>query len=226
MHEDDIWQVIDDQRLSIADLLEQLTDDEWRQLSLCDGWTVRDVAAHLTMQQTGVWRALRESARSPGGMKRMIHDSARRRAAMPTEQMIAEIRGMVGSRKHNVGVTYRETLTDILVHGQDIALPLGQHLIMPPDAAAVAASRVWSVGFPFYGYPFFPRKKLNGVRLTASDTDWSAGHGRDVHGPMDAILLLLTGRLAGVTRLSGDGAPALQARLARSPGQAVAEADR
>jgi uncharacterized protein (TIGR03083 family) len=214
---DDVWPAIDTQRLRIADLLAQLTDDEWRHPSLCDGWTVRDVAAHLTMQQTGLWAGLRESARSPGGLKRMIHNSACRRAAMPTEQMIAEIRGMVGSRKHNAGVTYRETLIDILVHGQDIAIPLGRTLVVPADAAAVAASRVWS-GFPFFGYPFFARKRLKGFRFTASDTDWTAGKGDRVDGPMDAILLLLTGRLAGVPRLSGDGVPALDAKLAHASG--------
>jgi len=217
MNEGDVWKAIDAQRLTTADLLERLTDDEWRHPSLCDGWSVRDVAAHLTLQQTGLWTALGMSVRSPGGMKRMIHDSACRRAGIPTEQMIAEIRGMVGSRKHNIGVTYRETLIDILVHGQDIALPLGRPLSMPPHAAAVAASRVWSIAFPFCGYPFFPRKKLKGVRLMASDTEWNAGQGPGVHGPIGAILLLLTGRLAALSRLSGDGVPTLRARLTRLP---------
>ena len=57
-------------------------------------------------------------------------------AAWPTGQIIAEIRGMTGSRRHNIGVTYLETLTDILVHGQDIAIPVGRHHDMPPRAAA------------------------------------------------------------------------------------------
>ncbi|OHV30264.1 hypothetical protein BBK14_16755 [Parafrankia soli] len=214
MQKDEVWRAIDTQRLRVAGLLEKLTDDEWRSPSLCDGWTVRDVAAHLTMQQTGLGGALRMAARSPGGMKRVIRCSACLRAAAPTEQMIAGIRGMVGSRKHNVGVTYRETLIDILVHGLDIAVPLDRPLEIPLDAAAVAADRVWSVVFPTFGYPFFPRKRLRGLRLTASDADWAAGEGAPVDGPMDAILLLLTGRVAALSRLSGDGVPALQTRLA------------
>ncbi|MBL7486897.1 maleylpyruvate isomerase family mycothiol-dependent enzyme [Frankia sp. AgB1.9] len=213
MHADDVWQAIDTQRLRVADLLEKLTDDEWRTPSLCDGWTVRDVAAHLTLQQTGLGGALRMVARSPGGMKRVIHRSACLRAAMPTEQMIAEIRGMVGSRKHNAGVTCQETLIDILVHGLDIAIPLQKPLAVSPEAAAVAADRVWSVAFPSFGYPFFPRKRLRGLRLTASDTEWAVGEGAPVDGPMDAILLLLTGRLAALPRLSGEGTHALRARL-------------
>jgi uncharacterized protein (TIGR03083 family) len=42
------WQVIDAQRLGLAGLLDDLSEHEWQQPSLCDGWTVRDVAAHLT----------------------------------------------------------------------------------------------------------------------------------------------------------------------------------
>ncbi|OHV30351.1 MULTISPECIES: maleylpyruvate isomerase family mycothiol-dependent enzyme [Pseudofrankia] len=213
MNTDEVWQAIDTQRIRVADLLEKLTDDEWRTPSLCDGWTVRDVAAHLTMQQTGLGGALRMAARSPGGMKRIIHRSACLRAATPTEQMITEIRGMVGSRKHNAGVTCRETLIDILVHGLDVAIPLDRPLETPADAAAVAADRVWSVVLPFFGYPFFPRKRLRGLRLTASDVDWAVGEGAPVDGPMDAILLLLTGRPAAMPRLSGEGACALRARL-------------
>jgi hypothetical protein len=45
MNDDEVWAAIDLQRRRTADLLEQLSDEEWRQPSLCRGWTVRDVAA-------------------------------------------------------------------------------------------------------------------------------------------------------------------------------------
>jgi len=40
----------------------------------------------------------------------------------------------------------------------------------------------------------------------ATDCDWSAGEGLVVEGPIAAILLLLTGRRAGLAQLSGPGA--------------------
>jgi len=50
---------------------------------------------------------------------------------------------MIGSRRHNIGVSYKEKpLTDILVHGQDIAIPLGRSLDSDPEAAAFAGSRI------------------------------------------------------------------------------------
>ena len=209
MDRDQVWRAIDGQRLRLTSLLEGLTDAEWRRPSLCDGWTVRDVAAHLTLAQARLPTALGALIRARGSMKRAIHDGAVRRAAMPTAQIIAEIRGMVGSQRHIQGVTYRETLIDILVHSQDIARPAGRRLSMPPDAAAFAATRVWRSG-----YPFWPRRRLARYALTATDADWSAGHGREVRGPIDAILLLLTGRDIALAQMTGAGAPALTGQLA------------
>jgi uncharacterized protein (TIGR03083 family) len=211
MDRDQVWQAIDAQRRSLANLLEDLSDDEWRQPSLCAGWTVRDVAGHLTLQQVGPGGAIAMMLRWRGSLDRTIHDVAcRRAAAMPTERIIAEIRDMIGSRRHNIGVTYLETLTDILVHGQDIAIPLGRRHDMPPRAAAVAASRVLSMRWP---PPFASARKVAGFRLTATHTSWSVGEGPQVQGPMGAILLVCAGRLAALPQLSGEGAPGLAARL-------------
>jgi uncharacterized protein (TIGR03083 family) len=214
MDRDQVWQAIDAQRLSLADLLEQLSDDEWQQPSLCTGWTVRDVAAHLTLQQIGLGdapRMLGTFIKARGNTDRFIHDTACQRAAtLPTGQMIAEIRAMIGSQRHNIGVTYRETLTDILVHAQDIAIPLGRHHHMPPHAAAIAASRLLSMRWP---PPLPSARKVAGFRLTATDTPWSTGEGPQIHAPMSALLLVCAGRLAALPQLSGNGAADLTARL-------------
>jgi uncharacterized protein (TIGR03083 family) len=214
MDHDQVWQAIDAQRLSLADLLDQLSDDEWQRPSLCAGWTVRDVTAHLTLQQVGLGAALRmlgTLARARGDIDRFTHDAACQRAArLPTGQMIAEIRGMVGSQRHNLGVTYRETLIDILVHGQDIAISLGRRHDMPPQAAASAADRLLSMRWP---PPLPSARKVAGFRLTATDTPWSAGQGPQIHAPMSAILLVIAGRPAALPHLSGDGAADLTARL-------------
>ncbi len=212
MNVDQAWRAIDAQRLALTDVLSRLSEDEWRRPSLCAGWTVRDVTAHLTMQQVGPGALLLQvpaMIRARGNLDRLIHDAARRRAALPTDQLIAEIRGMVGSRRHNFGVTYRETLTDILVHGQDITVPLGRRLDMPVDAAALAASRIWSMDRMFHA-----AKRLTGYRLTATDTAWTVGEGAEVTGPIGSILLLLTGRPIDLPLFTGEGVAALSAQLA------------
>ena len=124
---------------------------------------------------------------------------------LPTGDLVAGIRGMVGSRRHNIGVTFRETLVDITVHGLDIAVPLDRPLETDPAATRAVADRVWKLGWPFYA-----RKRLAGYRITATDADWTVGDGPDVRGPIDAVVLLLTGRPAGLSRLTGAGADALR----------------
>src|SRR5947209_85087 len=113
MDRDQVWEAIGQERLSLADLLDELTAQEWETPSLCTGWRVRDVAAHLTLAQMGLFPA--------GG-------------------------------------------------------------------------------------------KLKGFRLAATDCSWAAGDGLLVEGPMAAILLLLTGRNAALSQVSGPGAAELGSR--------------
>ena len=210
---DQAWQVIDAQRLRLAALLDDLSEHEWQQPSLCDGWTVRDVAAHLTLQQLRARAAIAMMLRYRGDTDRAIRDCARQRAAtLPTGQIIAAIRATTGSRRHNFGVTYRETLIDILIHAQDIAIPLGRRHPTPPEAAATAVTRIWTMRWP---PPFPARRAMQQFQVTATDTAWTAGHGPQTQAPISAILLLSAGRLAALPQLAGDGAAELTARLHR-----------
>jgi len=208
--EDRAWHAIRAQRVAVADLLESLDAGEWSQPSLCQGWTVQDVAAHLTLQQLGLLEGLAMFARTPGGMNRVIREAARREAARTSrEDIVAGIRASADSRRHNVGVTFQETLIDALVHSQDIARPLGRTLPLPPEGALIAARRVWSKGWPFH-----PRRRLAGLRLVAADTDWAAGEGPEIRGMTADLLLVLTGRgAAALDDLEGDGVPELRRRL-------------
>ena len=132
MNRDEVWQAIDDERLSLADLFDDLSAAEWETASLCDGWRVRDVAAHLTLAQLGTFPAAMATLRARGNMGRMIHDTAVRQARLPVGQYAVLLRGMAGSRKKAPGVTDLEPLIDVLVHGQDIAIPLGRTRPMRP----------------------------------------------------------------------------------------------
>ncbi|CAN7251018.1 maleylpyruvate isomerase family mycothiol-dependent enzyme [Knoellia sp. LjRoot47] len=211
---DTLWTAIDDQRRRTADLLEGLSGEQWDQPSLCEGWTVRHVAAHLTLQRQGLGAALGLVGRNPRllrsvSLNRMIHDSALLTAEqLTTDEIVSKIREGVGSRRHNVGVTPLETLTDILVHSQDIARPLGIELSMDPAAATVGATRRWETRRTWMS-SVFEQLPFDGVRLTATDVDWTRGEGAEVRAPVAEILLLLTGRLAAARNVTGEGAPLL-----------------
>jgi uncharacterized protein (TIGR03083 family) len=203
-----VWRDVDDQRRRLVELLEDLSESEWRQQSLCDGWTVRQVAAHVALQNTS-WSAMPRAALAVirhRGMNGAIHAEACRHALLPTEQIIGEIRDRVGIWRPLPTVTYREAAIDYLVHTQDIAVPLRRSIPMPVATAVVATDRVWSSGRMFH-----TRRRFSGYRFVATDADWSAGQGALVTGPISGLLLLLTGRPAGLAMLSGPGAQALHA---------------
>ena len=209
MNDDELWAAIDAQRLRTADLLETLTDDDWSHRSLCDGWTVRDVAAHLTLQQLTLGGGLKLALKHPGNLNRTIHASTRGKAQQPTAQLIAEIRAMVGSRRHNFGLTARDTLIDIVVHGQDIAVPIGRSLHVPQETAATAAQRVWDCRGSRLS-KVFDQIPYDGLNLQATDIDWSVGQGPELRGPILSLLLLMTGRAVVMPQLDGPGVQALQ----------------
>jgi uncharacterized protein (TIGR03083 family) len=209
-----IWSEIDEQRRRTVAMLESLTPRQWDHPSLCDGWTVRHVAAHLTLQRQHVGDVLHVLVEHPRllrslGLNRMIHDSAVLQAALPTDEIIARIRAGIGSRRHNSFVTPRETLTDSLVHAQDIAVPLGIGLETRPVAAVIAADRIWATRDTWLG-TVNRRLPIDGYRLVATDADWSVGAGPEVTGPIMALLLLLTGRPVALADLDGDGAAQLK----------------
>ena len=209
MDVDSSWRVIASERRSLADLLEQLTGEQWETPSLCAGWRVRDVAAHIAMVPTapGLLTMARGAVRAHGNFNRLNQDLAVRHARRPTADIVAELRRDADSRRLPSVTSVTNLGFDILVHGQDIAIPLGVTRPMPTDAATAGAARVWAMGWPFWA-----RRRLHGFRLTATNANWSAGDGAGIDGPIDALLLLLTGRPAALTRLTGDGAHALRER--------------
>ena len=100
MNREQSWQVITEQRLALAQLLDGLSDTEWEQPSLCAGWRVRDVAAHVAMapQVPGLGSMLADGIRARGSFHRLNHDVAARHAARPTGDIIAELRTYADSR--------------------------------------------------------------------------------------------------------------------------------
>ena len=213
MSRDEVWQAIDDERGSLAALFDNLSEQEWETPSLCAGWRVRDVAAHLTLSQMGLIPAVVAAARARGNFNRMVHDTAVRQARLPVREYAPRLRAMAGSRKKAPGVSHLEPLIDVLVHGQDIAIPLGRTRPVPAQATMAAADRVWPNLFPWRA-----ARKLPGLRFAAIDCAWSAGDGALVEGPMMAILLLLTGRKVLLPQLSGPGATTLTKSMAHRAG--------
>ncbi len=198
-----------DRRRALADLLDTLADHEWAAPSLCREWTAHDVLAHLalsTRQSTArvFWRVLR----ARGDFERADAAFAREHAARFTpSELLVQLRETADLDRRLGLSSAWDPLVDVLVHSQDIARPLGRELPTPPELAVPALRHVWSN--VFYGHP---DRRLRGLRLVATDIDWTAGRGTEVRGRAGDLLLLATGRPVAATGVTGPGVGEAAAR--------------
>ncbi|MFE7723642.1 maleylpyruvate isomerase family mycothiol-dependent enzyme [Nocardia rhizosphaerihabitans] len=188
-----IWQAVAAERASLVDMLHDLPEPAWDTASLCDGWRVRDVVAHLVLAtRVTIGSLVVNVIRARGNLDRLIHDTAVRLADQTsTADLLDALRATVDSRITPIGTTPIDRLMDLLVHGQDIAIPLGIDRVMPTSAAQWSLERVWTMGTPFHA-----RKRFAGFALTATDTGWTAGTGTPLSGTAAELLMVVTGRTA------------------------------
>jgi uncharacterized protein (TIGR03083 family) len=205
-----LWSSLERERHSLADLLQGLTPRQWESPSLCARWRVRDVAAHVAMTPTGTGTGLlvRALVRSGGNLWSAGAALAIDHAKRPTGLLIEELHRDSASRRMPPLTNGDNLLLDVLVHGQDITVPLGLDRPVPTDAAIASFEHVWRMGWPFHA-----RRRMRGVQLVATDAAVSAGEGPVVAGRLADLLLLVTGRTAmALTRLEGEGTAVLTAR--------------
>jgi uncharacterized protein (TIGR03083 family) len=184
------------ERVAFVELLASLTDDQWRTPSLCSGWTVEYVAAHLAWAPVaGVLEMARVCVRSGFRVNRMNADAAVRWTARGKPAILEQLRANAESGAKPMGVPPVAALTDAVVHGLDVRVPLGLPRPVNPDAFRLIADWTlasrWPATIPVGGNP---RRRLRGIRLVATDADWSWGEGAEVRESADRILLRILAR--------------------------------
>lgn len=191
MDSNSIWRAIDEQRGQLAALLETLEPHQWSTPSLCPAWTVRDVAAHLTLAQASRTELAVAALKAGFRFDVMIRQMALADTADPPS-IIARLRAMAGSRRHPPMTKDIDPLMDILVHTQDICVPLGIDRPMPTDAAVAVAERLWHMKFPFA-----PQRDLPGYRFVATDARFAVGPewGALREAPIHDIVMMFARRL-------------------------------
>lgn len=202
-----IWRMVHAERAALTDDLARLDAGQWDAPSLCEGWTVRDVAAHLvdTARTTrigfvaGLVRARfdfdRQNAR---GVER-------ERGASPQETL--ERLRRVASRTTTPPAPLDTRLVEEVVHGEDIRRAVGLVRTYPQEAVVRALRLQARTPASFGG----AKELVARVRLTATDADLSIGEGPDVTGPVLSLLLAVSGRRAALGELGGPGLSVLAA---------------
>jgi len=211
----DVFAATAGRRRAVADLLEELTADQLTAPSLCAGWDVHTVAAHLADAAApgGFGRLLLDLVRARGSLHRANADAARRAGRRPVAETVALLRRWAEHQVSPPVTGARAPLADALVHEGDMRVPLGLPYAPDPDAVRVGLEFV-TTGRPV---GFVPRGRLRGLRLVAHDGDWSWGEGAELGGRGIDLLMAACGRHAVLSRLEGAGVPVLTARIALTP---------
>jgi len=198
---DTIRDMIAAQRAELAEVLAGLPGSSWDEPTLCTGWRVREVVAHITMPfRYGRGRFALELARSRGRFNEMADRLARRDAAVLSPMDLTEaVRSNTGHPWKPPGGGYTGALAHDLIHGLDITVPLGLARAVPEERLrAVLPASLDDRSVKFFGV------QLDGIELRAGDMDWRLGSGTPLEGAASDLLLVLCGRTLPAGRLSGE----------------------
>jgi uncharacterized protein (TIGR03083 family) len=216
MSKPDLIPLAEEERADLLALLRQLTPAQWVATSLCTNWRVRDVAIHIvSYDELSIAETVTTFLR--GGLRTgRVNDVALNRYSDLDPDAIIDL---VARNQHPSGLASGFkggiALTDCTIHHQDIrrALSLSraipEHRLVPVLTFSLRA-------------PTLPSKSnARGLKLVATDVDWTLGNGPEVTGPGEALLMAAAGRARALNDLGGDGLPTLQERVARAPTRTV-----
>jgi uncharacterized protein (TIGR03083 family) len=207
MKSEDTWKFIHSERAAMAQTWTTLSPEQWAAQSWCGGWSVQDVAGHLVAaaEQTPM-NFYRELISAGFKFDVFATRGAKRLAAVGPSELIRRLQARTTTTNHPPAPVMA-MLGEIIVHGEDIRRPLGlEH--QSPQAALVAVADSWKNSNLLIG----AKRRIAGVRLVATDVQWSHGDGPVVSGPLVGLVLAMTGRKGIHPDLTGEGLSTLASR--------------
>jgi uncharacterized protein (TIGR03083 family) len=202
------WAMIHAERSRVADMLAGLSSEQWTMDTLCKGWNVQMVAAHMmNAGEQSTSKFFRGLLASGLRFNVMMDDQAHASAKLAPKEIIERIRASTTTTNKPPAATMA-MLGEVVVHGNDIRQPLGID-----DDSSTEAKLACLDMFKGSNFPVRAKKAITGLTLKATDVDWTFGSGPEVRGPLVALLMAMATRPLATT-LTGDGVTTLRGRLA------------
>jgi uncharacterized protein (TIGR03083 family) len=196
------------EREDFASFLESLTPKQWEAPTLCDRWNVRQVAAHaISFDELGGGELVRRFVRGRLNTDRINELGVADYADRSPEQLVALLRRYATPHGLTAGFGGRVALTDNMIHQQDIRRVLDAPRAIPSERLRVA------LDFTRYSPTIRGAWTVRGLRLVATDLEWSYGDGPVVGGPGEALLMAMAGRKDALKDLNGPGAAKIAHRI-------------
>jgi len=188
------------EREDFAAFLETLTPQQWEAPTLCDKWNVRQVATHaISFDELSRGQLVGRFVKGLLIVDRINDVGVADYADRSPEQLVALIREYAHPHGLTAGFGGRIALTDNMIHQQDIRRALDLPRTIPRERLRTA------LDFSLYAPTIRGAWRARGVRLVASDSDWSHGKGAEVRGSGEALLMAMAGRRDALKDLSGPG---------------------
>ena len=208
MADTDLWSKIHAERRDFADFVAELSDEQLATQSLCTEWSVRDMVGHLIAGgNNSVGHFLGGLIGSGFRFNKFVQKDLERYNKGSAGELAEKLRATASGTNAPPAPT-QTWLGEAIVHAEDIRRPLGVKHTYPADHVAIVAD--------FYkgsNLLIGAKKRIAGLRLQATDMDWSTGSGPEVTGPGVALVSAMTGRKAALADLSGEGVQQLSARM-------------
>ncbi|MCZ2821236.1 maleylpyruvate isomerase family mycothiol-dependent enzyme [Modestobacter sp. VKM Ac-2977] len=173
----------------LADLLASGPAGTWDAPSLCTGWRVRHVVAHVTMparlsaEQFGA-----EMAAAGGDFTRLSDTVAARDASRPAAELRAALRSPALHGWQPPGGGPVGALSHAVIHSLDVTVALGEPPVAPAEGLRAVLDQLTATANALFGVD------LTGVRLEAVDAAWSWGDGEVVRADSGELAALASGR--------------------------------
>jgi uncharacterized protein (TIGR03083 family) len=196
------------ERAALVDALGGLSAGDFAEPSLCTGWAVRDVLAHMvaTAEMTPP-RFLGKMAGSGFNFQAMTRkEIARVRSGRSDADLVAALRARIGARTAPPGPA-ESWLGETIVHGEDMFRALGGYR-PHPVTHVLAVADFYQKSNLLIG----AKRRIAGVTLRATDVPWQHGTGPELAGPAIALVMAMTGRTVALDDLTGEGVAVLRSR--------------
>ncbi len=200
-----------EERADFVDLLTGLSPQQWEQPSLCEGWRVHDVVAHvLSYDELSRWALVKRFAKG-GFLPNRVNGVGVAKYATRSPQQLTELaRACIRPRGLTAGFGGMIALVDGMIHQQDIRRPLGIPRTIPPERLRAV------LNYGLTAPAVRGAKRTRGVRLVATDLGWSHGGGPEVRGAGEALLMAMAARPNALDDLTGPGKAMLVRRIGAS----------